>query len=71
MRDLFINFRKSEAGASLVEYAVALIVVTLVGGAGVLAIGTDAGGLTTSASGITSKACTDAAASSALATGTC
>ena len=28
MRDLFIKFRKDESGASLVEYAVALIVVT-------------------------------------------
>lgn len=45
MRNLFIQFRKSEDGASLVEYAVALIVVTLVGGAGVVAIGQDAGRL--------------------------
>ncbi len=45
MRDLFIQFRKSEDGASLVEYAVALIVVTIVGGAGVLLIGNDAGSL--------------------------
>ena len=45
MRALFQNFRKSEDGASLVEYAVALIVVTIVGGAGVIAIGGDAGGL--------------------------
>ena len=43
MRDLFKNFRKDEDGASLVEYAVALIVVTIVGGAGVLAIGDSAG----------------------------
>ena len=45
MRDLFIKFRKSEDGASLVEYAVALIVVTIVGGAGVLLIGDDSGDL--------------------------
>ena len=45
MRDLFIKFRKSEDGASLVEYAVALIVVTIVGGAGVIALGGNAGGL--------------------------
>lgn len=45
MRDLFIQFRKSEDGASLVEYAVALIVVTIVGGAGVLLIGNDSGDL--------------------------
>ena len=36
MRDLFIKFRKDESGASLVEYAVALIVVTIIGGAGVV-----------------------------------
>ena len=34
MRNLLNKFRKSESGASLVEYAVALIVVTIVGGAG-------------------------------------
>ncbi|MEQ9040688.1 MAG: hypothetical protein RIE24_20280 [Silicimonas sp.] len=45
MRDLFIKFRKSEDGASLVEYAVALIVVTIVGGAGVIALGQNAGTL--------------------------
>lgn len=45
MRDLFIKFRKSEDGASLVEYAVALIVVTIVGGAGVIAVGSNAGTL--------------------------
>ena len=46
MRALIQNFKKSEAGASLVEYAVALIVVTIVGGAGVIAIGGDAGAIT-------------------------
>lgn len=45
MRDLFIKFRKSEDGASLVEYAVALIVVTIVGGAGVITLGQNAGGM--------------------------
>lgn len=49
MRDLFIKFRKSEDGASLVEYAVALIVVTIVGGAGVIFIGQDSGTLATEA----------------------
>jgi len=46
MRDLFIKFRKSEDGASLVEYAVALIVVVIVGSAGVIVIGQNAGELT-------------------------
>ncbi len=45
MRDLFMNFAKDEGGASLVEYAVALIVVTIVGGAGVVAVGGNAGSL--------------------------
>ena len=56
MRNLFIKFRDSESGASLVEYAVALIVVTIVGGAGVIAIGGDAGGLADVACDITSEA---------------
>ena len=64
MRDFFINFRKSESGASLVEYAVALIVVTIVGGAGVIAIGTGSGTLATNADGVVQTAVTasDAAA---------
>lgn len=45
MRDLFLKFRKSESGASLVEYAVALIVVTIIGGAGVIVLGQNAGSL--------------------------
>ena len=47
MRDLFIKFRKDESGASLVEYAVALIVVTIIGGAGVIVLGQNAGSLAT------------------------
>ena len=43
MRDLIKTFARSEAGASLVEYAVALIVVTIIGGAGVIALGQNAG----------------------------
>lgn len=56
MRDLFIKFRKSEDGASLVEYAVALIVVTIVGGAGVIFIGQDSGTLATEACGTVADA---------------
>ena len=52
MRDLFKNFRKDEDGASLVEYAVALIVVTIVGGAGVLTIGANSGDLASGACSI-------------------
>lgn len=47
MRDLFLKFRKDESGASLVEYAVALIVVTIIGGAGVIVLGQNAGSLAT------------------------
>lgn len=57
MRDLFIKFRKSEDGASLVEYAVALIVVTIIGGAGVILIGQAGGQLTRNADAVTSAAC--------------
>ena len=56
MRDLLKTFRKSEDGASLVEYAVALIVVTIVGGAGVIAIGQNSGVLAGAACGTTNLA---------------
>ena len=56
MRKLMNNFKKSESGASLVEYAVALIVVTIVGGAGVIAIGTQSGELATNADGVVGDA---------------
>ena len=56
MRKLFQNFKKSESGASLVEYAVALIVVTIVGGAGVILIGQDSGTLATEACGVVEDA---------------
>lgn len=49
MRVLFTEFMGSEDGASLVEYAVALIVVTIIGGAGVIALGQNAGGVTEAA----------------------
>ena len=65
MRDLFIKFRKDESGASLVEYAVALIVVTIVGGAGVILIGQNAGTLTSNASTVVTSA--QAASSNAVA----
>ncbi|NND20203.1 MAG: Flp family type IVb pilin [Silicimonas sp.] len=58
MRDLFIKFRKEESGASLVEYAVALIVVTIVGGAGVILLGQASGQLATNADTVVSSACT-------------
>ena len=45
MRNLFLKFRKDESGASLVEYAVALVVVTIIGGAGVILLGQNAGDL--------------------------
>jgi len=63
MRDLFIKFRKEESGASLVEYAVALIVVTIVGGAGVLLLGENAGALADIACDTAGSAASDALAS--------
>ena len=38
MRKLFQNFRKSESGATLVEYGVALLVAIIVGGTGLIAL---------------------------------
>ena len=58
MRKLMNNFKKSESGASLVEYAVALIVVTIVGGAGVIFIGNDSGALAGCAADTVSDAAT-------------
>ncbi|MEO1538160.1 MAG: hypothetical protein AAFR73_10555 [Pseudomonadota bacterium] len=74
MRVLFGNFRKSECGASLVEYAVALIVVTIIGGAGVIALGQNAGGVTEAACDTTSTAlqsAIDAGADVSIAAGAC
>lgn len=45
-----MSFLSSECGASLVEYVMALVVVTLIGAAGALAIGGDAGGMSELAS---------------------
>ncbi len=56
MRVLFAKFMGSEDGASLVEYAVALIVVTIIGGAGVIALGQNAGGVTEAACDTTADA---------------
>ena len=67
MRDLFIKFRKSEDGASLVEYAVALIVVTIIGGAGVIALGGNAGALAELGCDTAGTAATDAANAAAAA----
>ena len=50
------GFTRSEAGASLVEYAVALIVVTIVGGGGVIAVGGNASVLSESAEAVTDQA---------------
>ena len=43
MRNFFINFRKSESGATLVEYGVALILAIIVGGTALITL---AGGVT-------------------------
>ena len=39
MRKLFQNFRKSESGATLVEYGVALLVAIIVGGGALVTLG--------------------------------
>ena len=41
MRDLFKTFRKSESGATLVEYGVALILAIVVGGTALVALSSD------------------------------
>lgn len=56
MRVLSSKFFSNEEGASLVEYAVALIVVTIIGGAGVIALGQNAGGVTEAACDVTQDA---------------
>ena len=38
MRNLFLKFRKSEDGATLVEYGVALIVAIIVGGTALITL---------------------------------
>lgn len=53
MRDLFIKFRKSEDGATLVEYGVALLVAIIVGGTALVNLGGQAAdNMTTSCTGI-------------------
>lgn len=65
---LFARFAKDESGAAMVEYAVALLVVTAIGIATMTAIGGNASQLTsatcvglnagvTAASGVTAVAC--------------
>lgn len=68
MRSLFKTFIHSESGASLVEYAVALIVVTIIGGAGVIAIGQNAGGVTNLACDTTAEALSQASNNSSVTT---
>ena len=68
MRNLFQNFKKSDSGASLVEYAVALIVVTIIGGAGVIAIGSQGGALTGAACTVVDDARTEAGATAGATT---
>lgn len=38
MRDFFKNFRKSESGATLVEYGIALILAIIVGGTALITL---------------------------------
>jgi len=41
MRNLFLKFRKSEDGATLVEYGVALILAIIVGGTALVSLAGD------------------------------
>lgn len=43
MRDLFINFRKSESGATLVEYGVALLLAIVLGGGALVTLANQTG----------------------------
>ncbi|NNE80228.1 MAG: Flp family type IVb pilin [Silicimonas sp.] len=43
MRDLFIQFRKSENGATLVEYGVALILAIVLGGGALVSLANQTG----------------------------
>ena len=43
MRDLFIKFRKSESGATLVEYGVALLLAIVLGGGALVALANQTG----------------------------
>ena len=45
-----MSFLRNECGAALVEYAVGLIIVTIIGGAGVLSLGSDTRVITENAS---------------------
>ena len=45
MRELFATYRKTESGASLVEYTIALIIVTTVIAPGIIALAQNALGL--------------------------
>ena len=56
---MLVKFLHSESGASLVEYAVALVVVTIVGGVGVVAVAGDAAGLTELSSQVVEEAHTE------------
>lgn len=47
MRDFFTKFRKSESGATLVEYGIALILAIIVGGTALISL---AGGVNTNLS---------------------
>ena len=58
MRNLLNKFRKSESGAAAVEYAVILIVVTIIGGAGVIAIGQASQQTVINADSVVGAACT-------------
>ena len=43
MRNLFIQFRKSESGATLVEYGVALILAIVLGGGALVTLANQTG----------------------------
>ena len=43
MRDFFVNFRKSECGATLVEYGVALLLAIVLGGGALVTLANQTG----------------------------
>ena len=65
MRDFFINFRKSESGATLVEYGVALLLAIVLGGGALVALANQtstnmtAGCTALQANGEVDNGCTD------------
>ena len=59
LRNFILRLRRDERGATLVEYGVALLVVSVVGGASILAVAEDTGTMFTEAKTATAAAVGD------------